>query len=309
MNNLRSLRSAQKFSPQRIGGLKLWLSAADYSTFALSYNALAETASGTSGTHTITASADVSTKLFAGNKIKVGASDIYTIASVSTATITTAESLSASYTAGTALSLGKASQWNDKSGNGNHASQATGAAQPTYVANRKNGKSSLKFTDGNFMELPSGIFSISNAANTAFAVTKCTDESTDRFILSLIGSGGAERILLFSSSSAGYYGFGQGGGAGAVYALSTKSDYGIINAKASGTGQNISVNNNTPSSNSSAVYGAATSAYIGTYSGSGNYYIGDIAELVVYNRALADAETMRVNRYLANRWGILLSGA
>lgn len=36
-----------------------------------------------------------------------------------------------------------------------------------------------------------------------------------------------------------------------------------------------------------------------------NYFNGDIAEIIVYNRDLSDAEVTQVNRYLGNKWGIV----
>lgn len=41
------------------------------------------------------------------------------------------------------------SQWNDKSGNGNHVSNATASTQPTYLATGYNGKPTLRFTNTN----------------------------------------------------------------------------------------------------------------------------------------------------------------
>lgn len=41
------------------------------------------------------------------------------------------------------------SQWNDKSGNGNHVSNATASTQPTYLATGYNGKPTLSFTSTN----------------------------------------------------------------------------------------------------------------------------------------------------------------
>lgn len=38
-----------------------------------------------------------------------------------------------------------------------------------------------------------------------------------------------------------------------------------------------------------------------------NYFNGDIAEVIIYNRALSDAEVASIQKYLANKWGIALS--
>ena len=47
------------------------------------------------------------------------------------------------------------SQWNDKSGNGRHATQATAASQPTFTANARNGRSALTFSGSQVMSVAS----------------------------------------------------------------------------------------------------------------------------------------------------------
>ena len=51
------------------------------------------------------------------------------------------------------------SQWNDKSGNGRNATQATAANQPTYIANSINGKSALDWDGVNDSMAVSGAIS------------------------------------------------------------------------------------------------------------------------------------------------------
>lgn len=49
-------------------------------------------------------------------------------------------------------SSGSVSQWDDKSGNGNHAVQSTASAQPTYGTRFVNSKNTLDFAIGDFLE-------------------------------------------------------------------------------------------------------------------------------------------------------------
>ncbi len=46
-------------------------------------------------------------------------------------------------------------QWNDLSGNGRHATQATAASQPTFTANARNGRSALTFSASQVMSVAS----------------------------------------------------------------------------------------------------------------------------------------------------------
>lgn len=44
--------------------------------------------------------------------------------------------------------------WTDRSGNSNHATQSTGTAKPTYNATGKNGRPTLSFDGGDFLQTP-----------------------------------------------------------------------------------------------------------------------------------------------------------
>ncbi len=144
--------------------LKLWLDAGDTSKVTLTYstNGLSSaTATGTSGTNTITTSVDVSSNLAVGARIRLGSagsvttadtvgSDTYTITAISGTSITLSSNLIANYT-GSDLYRGLVSQWNDKSGNAHHVSQATFAEMPLYV-----GASSQLLFSGNQYLVGSG---------------------------------------------------------------------------------------------------------------------------------------------------------
>ena len=60
--------------------------------------------------------------------------------------------LDAEDTASITLNGSTVSQWNDKSGNNYHMSQATGALQPRYVAAGMNGKPTLNNEDGRYLQ-------------------------------------------------------------------------------------------------------------------------------------------------------------
>lgn len=104
------LNSSPIFSPLLYTPV-LWLSSSDPSTITKSYQNLAATGSGTIGTTTITASADQTNLIQAGEKLRIGGTDIYTVATVATTTITTVETLSNTYTAGSVLALIQVDQY------------------------------------------------------------------------------------------------------------------------------------------------------------------------------------------------------
>src|SRR5882762_5603564 len=137
-----------------IPGMSLWIDPMNsiitktYQTFT------GATGSGTSGTKVITASADVSNSLDIGEKPKIAGTDIYTIASIATATINTVETLTNTYIAGSTLAVDSISQINDISGNGNNAQQGTALNEPIYNRTGINDLPSMNFDDNRFVIFP-----------------------------------------------------------------------------------------------------------------------------------------------------------
>jgi len=74
-----------------------------------------------------------------------------------------------------------AAQWDDLSGNGRHATQATGINQPAIVANALNGRQVRRFDGTNdFFSYPSAVFSYTGAA-TVFVVTATTTAASGEY--------------------------------------------------------------------------------------------------------------------------------
>ncbi len=70
---------------------------------------------------------------------------------------------------------GDISQWDDKSGNGNDAVQATGSAQPSYVAAGQNGLNVLRLDGMEYMTVDHGVVPDNDEASMVFIVAKGTD--------------------------------------------------------------------------------------------------------------------------------------
>lgn len=109
--------------------------------------------------------------------------------------------------AGVTLNGSTVSQWDDQSGNGNHASQSTASYQPTFVANQLNGKPVLRFDGSN--DFLNGILIESSTKIAIFCVAKISSyDNIDRiYVLKENGlydwiSG---PILYLNSGIVGYY--------------------------------------------------------------------------------------------------------
>ncbi|MCE2654805.1 MAG: hypothetical protein LW650_15615, partial [Planctomycetaceae bacterium] len=159
--------------------LRLWLDASDTTRVFLTYStdSVPTTASGTIGTNTITTSADVSAALAVGARIRLtGAGAVtaastlgantYTIAAIAGTTITTVETLTSTYSAGTSFFRGLVSALNDRSAVGNNSTQATQANMPLWISNGQNNLGTIVF-DGNTENL-------STAGNIMPATTALT---------------------------------------------------------------------------------------------------------------------------------------
>jgi hypothetical protein len=196
---------------------------------------------------------------------------------------------------------GVISQWRDKSGLSNH-SNATLTARPLLVANVKAGNSILRF-DGvlNFMSLTSNI--VLTGEYTRFAVVMNTLTAGNKFYFGHT-----------ANQKEGYT-----AGTPIKYALRVVTSVDTINnypIAQNAFGLISSARNSSNivewlSNNSSyaqlfsgvAQSGSNTISQIGKDE-TINYWTGDMAELLVYNRRLSASEVESVKAYLNNKWQI-----
>lgn len=99
--------------------------------------------------------------------------------------------LDASDTSTITESGGAVSQWDDKSGNDYHATQSTGANQPTTGTRTQNGLNALDFDGaGDNLEIDySGLFSTPDSTNSIFIVWKTDDTAADQRVFTGFVSG------------------------------------------------------------------------------------------------------------------------
>lgn len=206
-------------------------------------------------------------------------------------------------------SAGAVSSWTDKSGNGNHATQGTGAKQPVSTANQLAGKNALIFTGASSQTLilPSRLYTIPNSANTIFCVSKRnTETGAAARIVAIDQSTNFKFVFGYSSVSGAAVFTNSNGGTTADVTGLTNTNYQILAGSYNGTtGQYMQANNGTPTTNASGVAVATCdNAYIGSAGDASRYLTGGIAEIIIYNRALSAAEIIQINRYLANKWAM-----
>lgn len=212
------------------------------------------------------------------------------------AEITTAAWYDASDSDTITESGGSVSQWDDKSGNGRHAAQGTGANQPVLVQNTLGGLPGIDFDGSNDILSLGGtnfatrnVFAVINAEdgpdfsywNWVFG----TQEGTD--VPALFGQGGGTNILteipIKFGRDATLYLNGSGTLNNYIEDFSPLSDYKFV-----------------------AVIGNSASAVKGGWQiGNGDgAWDGKINELIVTTTACDAATREKFEGYLAHKWGL-----
>jgi hypothetical protein len=212
--------------------------------------------------------------------------------------------------------------WSDQSGNGYDATQSTTAARPTYIASGLNGLPVVRFdgTDDNLALSGGALGMLRNVAGaTVFLVVKYPANSTAMFPFAIRTNATTPRIQMLQSSANKFQTAGRRLDADTTITLtSTQSvttnaviqtafaDYQntilrqFINGTIDGENLSFQTSGNTSDTDSNAISIGATAVPSFPLN-------GDIAEIIVYNRALNTSELSQVHRYLSRKWGIQLA--
>lgn len=188
------------------------------------------------------------------------------------------------------------SAWTDSSASASHATQASAASQPIYVANAQNGLGAVAFGTAisTFMQSPT---SVSDNVTLGLVSSPTSIGAARPF-----GSNSGTARL---SVSGGNWVYARGGtlsdGSATVGAWKSIIGFGDVSAQSICT---LTVNSSvfTASVTTSSVTGLL--ATIGSNSPSGSTYTGMIGEAVLYNRQLVNIERSSLDSYFRTKWGI-----
>jgi hypothetical protein len=204
------------------------------------------------------------------------------------------------------------SQWNDLSGNGRHATQATAASQPTFTSNARNGRSALTFGGSQTMSV------------AAFPVTR---HMSGAVVVSFGGNGQAVfqrgalndvHALFVEANVIKARNIGAVNDATTAFSTSTFYVIGFemfAQFEASGSATtNLRLNgaSSATSSYTSSAFGALPSdksLLLGALAATTYRLNGTLCELVYYQgtSALPTSSLSRVERYLGAKWGVTVS--
>lgn len=164
--------------------------------------------------------------------------------------------------------------WDDASGNGLHVSES-GATRPTLKTSIVNGKPVIRFSGSQTLKCNG--FDL--ASMTLFCVIRDNTSNTSFYVLDFGAYGAKSVIDNFDSHKIEWY----------------NSPRTTIGTQSTSVFQNI--NTDVGSSGSSSPF------YVGSVLGSFGY-VGDIAEVIIYNSVLSAGNKTKVNGYISDKYGI-----
>jgi hypothetical protein len=207
------------------------------------------------------------------------------------------------------------SAWADQSGGGLNATQSTSGIKPVYTASVISGKPVVRF-DGSNDYLSFGPLTVNGLTQMTMVLVSSNraDQSGGSngdynvaLILDETGNWGKVYLGPFQKTVSTRYGTGQA------------SNFNIYTRPSSiGTGFSTSISVKNGTTEYLYVNGTSVGTYTGKLStiantsstgwlgrgGNNTYFNGDVAEVLIYNRALTDPERQSVQAYLSGKYGL-----
>jgi hypothetical protein len=201
----------------------------------------------------------------------------------------------------TTNSSGNVTRWNDKS-SGGHNVTASAGKEPGYVSNQVNGKPAVRFNNGPSLGATWSI----TGDQTFFVIAKATEYQS---MLRWQNNGGSAYVVYDWGANHWLINYANGGSTTGIDAglgvnntwkvCSVLMDIGTVNGTVTYT-NGVAVSTTTWNNG----YTSDSTFCIGSYNNSSEYMNGDIAEVLVYGRALDADERGQVGGYLANKYGL-----
>jgi hypothetical protein len=212
--------------------------------------------------------------------------------------------------------------WADQSGSGNNATARTGSV--SVISNSLNSKPVLHF-DGTSNLITNSFYSIDwNSSITVIAVSKASastvrgEQPTARYIASVTNNGGYEYGLSYGAYETEFpnfsnsYGISYVGGADIESTAMGENEVKIATSINSGGTISYYLNGSSVGSASSSDW-SGYSPSVGSFAIGSNavldetdgfFSVCDVAEIIIYNRAVSSTERQQVEAYLNAKYGV-----
>jgi hypothetical protein len=216
--------------------------------------------------------------------------------------------------AGTTLATGgqTVQQWNDRSSVGNHLSQSTSDARPTFTTGVQNGKPGIVFSTATVADfMANASFALGGTTASVFCVIKGSSPGDNSRVVSFTGNGQASDFgntpsavfMFFNSSSTKVNGFRNGGTLsngtvtdGTFNQLGSVFDGANHTLYINGTAQTAAANSDT--------FGATGTLSIGAQADGTNPFDGTFLEIVVTSSALSSTQRTQLASYFTTKWAV-----
>ena len=222
-----------------------------------------------------------------------------------------------------AVAAGAVGCWTDQSGNGRNGTQATANAQPVYQTSVVNGQPAIRFGDGivagndDDQLLVDFNFLWNGTNNQNYTIIGVADRTVAKNTNYFIGTNANanNRGLHFGYRTDTQFTLAQWGNdlnvsgipnaATMQFAIAT----GIYN---NAVGHSIRLNHNQFSATNANLIGFSGVTAQGRVGAGGNnaghFFDGDVVEVIMYTKALNDAERILIENYLSSKYDVALSG-
>ena len=209
----------------------------------------------------------------------------------------------------------KVSQWQDQSGNANHASQSTSGNQPTLSTASINNLPAINFAGASsqYLTLPAGFANFTSGAQVFVVIAPTSTQPAVPAKIVDIGNGTASDNLFMQMKTNTTGGYGSYNNTTSSEIVTTAASIGTsfqliegildnagngtvrLNGTSNVTGTLQNLRNLTRSNN-----------YIGGCSAGGCYLSGKIAEILIYNTSLSTSDRHDVESYCGSKYGITI---
>ena len=205
-------------------------------------------------------------------------------------------------------------KWNDinpLSSDKSHAIQPNSAEQPTYVEGAINGLPALRFSGNKSLMAPAPFF---DSAFSIFMVVSRNNDINWRCIVADIVNSGAGALCAGQDASITwtvYQPFVYSAGSSLAIPRNTPVVF-EVHSRGITSSNTVSINmyNNGVLASSPVNLGGVVKGVSGDIGRSrlngsgGDFWIGDIGEIIVYKRMVSNEERIEIEKYLAKKWGI-----
>jgi hypothetical protein len=203
---------------------------------------------------------------------------------------------------GASLASGSVATWEDKSGNGRNATQTTGNNQPTTLT--VNGKNAVKF-DGSNDTLSC---SFPWSATSTFFLVASPATAASRYVLA--GSAlSATPAVISEFNDVDFEWFSAAANDRLTFAASAPGQQVLSVTHTDGGALIVRRNGATVASKTTAAstLAGASNVWLGSSTGSANFYNGTICEIILYHNILTASARQTVERYLGTKWGVTVA--